>query len=541
MLNILLRFRQLKKQNGLKRSINLKLIFDGTKFILFNSSKVLSAPWIQNHADNSHQTKNIIEAAHFRKYADSKAENIFSKLMLKRLPFPVGGPISPSHMNLLPFQRDLGIPHILSNNRTYIAHQPGLGKSAQAICAVNTKPGRCLIICPSFLKTTWVREITKWSIKDFPNIAVVGDSGSQAKINWQADFVICSDSMLIKSWVMEAIFKTDFRFIFIDEGHRFKTADASRTTALFGGKTSKIHSPGLIYKAEHVCVLSGTPMLDKPIELWPMLFAMAPELIDFMGYYDFGFRYCGSFQDDRGHWHFTGSTNEAELNQRIMGRFMQRIRKEDVLKDLPPKIREVIIVGRDPRTNDVIFMDKKLLNSLEDNLEDADFELPQALGDYAKMRHEIGLAKVKWVSEFVYNLLSNDLDEQIILFAHHRDVVDELKKLLFIFKPLVINGGVPDEIRTSYQDKFQNKTHRLIIGNIDAMNLGLTLTAATRVVFAEYSWTPAQNEQAEDRAHRIGQKDSVFVQYLVLPNSIDELVLTAILKKEDSIRKVIDQ
>lgn len=478
---------------------------------------------------------NIKEAVRFRSAADSKAENVFRKLMLKDLPIPSGGPLSPLDLKLYPFQKERGIPHILATNKTYLAHQPGLGKSAQAICAVNTKPGRALFIVPSFLKVTWARELTQWFIGDFPDIAVVPETGKQNEMNWSADFIICSDSMLLKEWVRAALHKERFRYVFIDEGHRFKTPDASRTVALFGGRTLKMKSPGLIYNSEHVCVLSGTPLLNRPIELWPVLFAMAPELIDFMSYQDFGFRYGGAIQDERGHWRFIGSANEDELNKRIMGRFMQRITKDEVLPDLPKKIREIIVVDHDTRAKDVIALDDGCkMRFKKTKIDEAD-----SLGDYAKVRHLNGAAKVEWVAAYVMSILRNDLSEQIILFAHHRDVVDALYQSLIPLHPQVINGGVGEDVRTIIQDEFQSGRCRLIIGNIDAMNLGITLTKATRVMFAEYSWTPANNEQAEDRAHRIGLKDSVFCQYFVLPNSIDEVILNRVLDKETKIGRVM--
>lgn len=528
----------------------MRLLFEDRYFVLHEPSGdgtfsiIQSKHWLKNFANNTFRTRNIIEATRFRKYADSKTENIFKKLLLKDVHLPAGRPICPPGLNWLPFQVERGIPHILSTSRTYLAHQPGLGKSAQAIGAVNWKPGVTLIICPSFLKITWAREITKWFRYDFPCIEIVPDSNSKSTMNWSADFIICSDSMILREWVRAGILKTKIRYIFIDEGHRYKSPGTARTTALFGGqiienvkgrKAVKMKSPGLIYKAEHVCVLSGTPMLNKAIDLWPILYAMAPELIDYMPYRDFGFRYCDAIQDDRGQWIFNGSNNEAELNKRIMGKFMQRIRKDEVLKDLPSKIREVVIIDRDTRTKEVRELDQRLMNHID--LEN--IERPESMGEYAIVRHEVGLAKVAWAAEYIFGLLSNDLTEQIILFAHHRDVVDALEKSLFVFHPLTINGGVSEERRTRFEDLFQSGKNRLIIGNIDAMNLGITLTKATRIVFAEYAWTPASNEQAEDRAHRIGQHDSVYVEYIVLPDSIDELILSAVLKKQESIQKVI--
>lgn len=512
------------------------LSFVDSKFIL-SPIDLSSIPkgWKQTNSAGVVATTRLIEAARFRKHADKKAERVFQKLTLKAYAIPAGGLLSPSNLSLLPFQREQGIPFILKQNRTYIAHQPGLGKSAQAITAVNSRPGRCLIICPSFLKTTWMREITKWSYRDFPAITIVPESSKRLTFEWTDDYIICSDAMLAKDWVMKGIAGANFRYCFIDEAHRFKNHEAARSIALFGGKKQKLVSPGIIYNIETVCALSGTPMLNKPIELWAILYAMAPETIDFMSYHSFGFKYCGGFQDDRGHWQFTGSSNEAELNKRIMGTFMQRIRKEDVLKDLPDKVRDIVVMDQDPRHPDSIQFDKELSKKMKLG----NFQKLESLGEYALMRHENGMAKVPWIVSMVKEYLTNNADESIILFAHHRDVVATFAKLLVFQRPAVINGGVKNEERTKIQDDFQSGKCRLIIGNIDAMNLGLTLTRATRVIFAEYAWTPALNEQAEDRAHRIGQRDCVYVQYVVLPNSIDEKILQSLLKKEDSIERVI--
>lgn len=521
------------------------LTFDKDKFVLQRLQRMYPTPdtkvWKFEIETQSYSTSNIKEAARFRSVADSKASRVFDKLALKAMPFPAGGLLIPKGETLLPFQKDLGIPFILKQNRTYLAHQPGLGKSAQSIVAASSKGGKTLIIAPSFLKTTWAREITRWAHKDFPSIAIVPETNKQYKMNWDADFTICSDSMLGKLWVIDGLTKLKARNIFIDEAHRFKNPAAIRSVGLFGGKvrtrSQTVVSKGLIYNAETVCALSGTPMLAKPIELWSILYAMAPETIDFMSYHSFGFRYGDAFQDERGRWIFTGSANEAELNKRIIGTFMQRIRKEDVLKDLPSKVREIVVMDTDPRKPDVVQFDEQLSGRLESS----GFEPPSDLGGYAIVRHENGKAKVQWVAKMVTEYLFNNPDESIILFAHHRDVVTQLADRLKWYWLEVVQGGISNERRTKIEDAFQSGKCRLIIGNIDAMNLGLTLTKASRVIFCEYAWTPALNEQAEDRAHRIGQKDSVFVQYVVLPNSMDEKMLTNILKKQTSIERVIDQ
>jgi SWI/SNF-related matrix-associated actin-dependent regulator 1 of chromatin subfamily A len=515
----------------------LILTFENGQFVLQTPTPALTKPegFVRN-GSHKFSTKDLKAAARFRCHADSKAEKIFKKLMLQTVALPPRVGPTPEDLTLYPFQLERGVPHILGRNKSYLAHQPGLGKTAQAICAVNSKIGRTFVVCPSFLKTTWAREITKWFLRDFPSIEIVPETERAFSTNWSADFVIVSDSMIAKEWVRLGLLGQRFRYGFIDEAHRFKTPGASRTVALFGGNNGQVKSPGLIYSSEHVCCLSGTPLLNRPIELWPMLYAMAPELIDFMSFEDFGFRYGGAVLDDRGHWRFVGSANEFILRQKIMPAFMQRITKKDVLKELPDKIREVIIVDDGNRSKDAEAFDKELLRKLRATK----FEKPSELGEYARLRHLNGMAKVDWIVAFVNNVLTSDVEEQMILYAHHRDVAQAFNVALSAWGPRLIVGGTSLEERTRIEDAFQAGKCRLIIGNIDAMNLGLTLTAATRVGFAEYAWTPAANEQAEDRAHRIGQKDSVLCQYFVLPNSIDEALLYSVMTKEESIGRLLE-
>jgi len=512
----------------------MTLTFDNGKFVIrLRPNQHLTSPHWTEHELGTYSTSKIKEALRFRNVADAKAEKIFLKRMLLQTPLPLGGLVTPHGRELLPFQRDRGVPFILSQNKTYLAHQPGLGKSAQAIAAVNTKPGPATIFCPSFLKVTWAREITKWFRRDFPTIAIVPETPAQADMNWFADFVICSDSMILRPWVRAGLQKRKDRYRFIDEGHRYKSPETGRSIALFGGRGANIESPGLVYDTEHVSVLSGTPMLARPIELWPVLYALAPETIDFMKFQDFGFAYCGPRQTERGNYLFLGSSREPELKARIAP-FMQRIRKEDVLPDLPKKIREVIYLDEDPRKPGAIEFDRKMLRKAQ-----ALADPPEELGDFAVAHHQNGLAKVGWAARYISAILNEDASESVLVFAHHRDVVDRLAKALEIQKPMVINGGVPFEDRTKIQDAFQSGARRLTVGNLSAMNLGLTLTRATRVIFVEYSWSPTENEQAEDRANRIGSKWAVFAQYLVLPGSLDEYMLEKNFEKQERIERII--
>lgn len=497
--------------------------------------------WVKNFANNTWQTYDVNAAARFKEVADKAAKLFFKRTLLVKRELPAGGVVVPEGLTLFKYQREIGVPFILSRNRSYLAHDPGLGKTAQFICAVNSKPGPCLIICPAFLKGTWVREITKWAVKDFPHIVVLTHAEQMKEIEHGAfDFVIVSDAIVSRPWVLDFLNTLEFRFVCIDEAHRFKSPQSQRAVAVFGGKLPREKKPpliskGLVYNAEHVVCLSGTPILNRPFELWPVLYALAPETINFMDQQSFGFRYCAPTQNEYGEYLFLGSDNEAELHEKLFSRFMHRMEKAEALPDLPKKIRQVVMLPEGLAPAEVYKLDM----SLQDKINLDDLQTASGLGDYATLRHLIGQSKVQFTIEFVETLLKENPTESIILYAHHRDVAQALMSGLRDFSPRLINGGVSETERQRIQDDFQEKEFRLLVGNISAMNLGLTLTAATRVVFCEYDWTPSANEQAEDRAHRIGQTSSVFVQYLVLPKSLDEKILNALLEKQQRISKII--
>ncbi len=512
------------------------LTFAQNTFILTNfDTNPTSSQWAYDKGTNTFRTNNIEAAYTYKRYASSTVKNIFKKLRLTSVPSLSVRPLVPSTLKLKKFQSELGVPFILSRNKSYLAHEPGLGKSAQVVAAVNTNPGPALISPPAFLKINWAREITKWSLK-WPNISIVPESDKAETMDWGADWVICPHSMLTKPWIIEGITKNNFKYKVVDEVQVFQTPGAARSVALWGGKLpGKIVSPGLMFDCDHEIYLSGTPLLSKPIDIWPILYGAAPQTIDFMPYRDFGFRFCGPRQDPRGNWIFNGSSREAELHKRLTSGFMQVVKKEDVLKDLPKKIRTVIPITSDPRDAETKELDRQLLREFNGD----GVEKPKSMGAYAMLHHRNGLAKVNWAAQFVAHYLTNDPNEQIVLFGYHRDVCEKLAALLKGFTPEVILGQLKQSERSRIVDQFQSKERRLIIGN-DAMIWGLTMTAGVRTVHAEYSTSPSKNSQAEDRTNRIGSAHEFsYHQYLVLPGSLDEVRLQSFLRRENAINKII--
>jgi SWI/SNF-related matrix-associated actin-dependent regulator 1 of chromatin subfamily A len=266
-----------------------------------------------------------------------------------------------------------------------------------------------------------------------------------------------------------------------------------------------------------------------------------PHLIDHINYIEFGKTYCAGFYiSNKARWDFTGASNMPALALRIKDVFMLRIRKSEVLKDLPPKIEQVVMLAADlPPT--LLKMEKSLrARPLTDLMRPV---ITAAAGEtdlhLASYRRLLGVHKIPLVLSFIKSVLE-DSPECALVFCQHREVAAALVEGLQDFRPLLIVGDTPTSERQRVVDNFQNPHSlcRVLIGNIQAMGVGFTLTRATRVIFAEFSYVPGENTQAADRAHRIGQKKSVVVNYCVYKNSLDRYILSALQKKSENIQEV---
>lgn len=444
------------------------------------------------------------KAAMLRDYCDESALKELNRLTVIESPW-LGRLSHPKHLTPRPFQIEAAI-HALTRNHSYLALDPGLGKTIiAALISRALHEFETVYICPPFLVLNTLEEFEKW--------------GAFAHV--------FPDSMLKKSKTLDrlqmVLMSPKPKLLIVDEAHRFKTHNAQRTEALF--KSFVPHFERQVY-------MSGTPMPNRPMELFPVLSNAAAETIGFRNRFEFGLYFCAGFKHETYGWDFNGASNLKELITNAKKSFMLRMKKDDVLRDLPPKTEQLVFIG-DKLPANIQALEKEILKSHD----------PQSLvgentpiGELATYRKEIGLAKLLESTEFIKSILE-ETNESILIFAHHRDVIAGLADSLEKFHPLIITGETPMAKRHDIVKVFQQGSRRVFIGNIQAAGTGLTLTRASRVIFAEFSWVPADNDQASDRAHRIGQRDHVFVQYLVFKNSIDRQVMETILRK----KKIINQ
>lgn len=315
-------------------------------------------------------------------------------------------------------------------------------------------------------------------------------------------------------------------------------------------------------KARQRVFLTGTPIVNRPVELFPLISSLDPAA--FGDFFPFAKRYCGARHNGFG-WDFSGASNLDELQDKLRSRIMIRRLKADVLKDLPRKRRQIIempaaTVGaaRAVEAEARAWVDRQsTLARLRAEAELAKAEdgnaayeaavakltaaTKVAFDEMSKARHAVALAKVHDVIAHVEALLNDEEVPKVILFAHHRDVIDELMAGLAAYSPVRVVGGDAMEDRQAAVDAFQTDPKvRVFVGSIYAAGVGLTLTAAAHVVFAELDWVPGVMSQAEDRAHRIGQDKSVLVQHLVLQGSMDANLAQTLIAKQTVIDSALD-
>lgn len=511
------------------------LKFKNGKFILeeVSSSKLRSKlskdPRWEGIANDAYITQDLGAAANFRQLSDELTSKLFNQTFQSHYEVPLLPQLS-----LDPHQVE-GIRWVLGRKRSYLAHAPGAGKTVQAIIAscLSEGSGQVLFIVPPSLTLNWEREIYRFApwVGNYSSVSIVPTSDREYEMDWTSGFIICPDSMMTKPWVYTQLLKMNKKFIAIDEASRFKDHQAERSLAFYGGVSKGRVFFGLFQKVRHVVFLDGSPMPNRPIELWAPSYALHPESIDCRDYNDFGYRYCGAKPNDRGQWEYLYSSNEEELKQKLQKDFMHVVTEGQLIH--PERLRSMVVMNEDVRSVEHKKWDSKNLGKYTFNGEE------NSRGDLARFRQELGLHKVSWIANYVKERIK-EKNESILLFAWHKDVIQHLTAYLLEFNPGKIVGGTAPRVREHLFSEFQKGNRKLLILNISAAGRGHNLQKADRVIFGEFSWTDEINKQAEKRASRRGSKKRfVRCEYIVCPNSVDEMVLNSVFGKERRVKKII--
>ena len=461
-----------------------------------------------------------------------------------------------------PFQLD-GARTLARSKNHILAYEMGLGKSLTTILAADTLDAiNILVLCQSVGKTHWRNEFMRWQ-SAFRSVGLMHGYSQPAP---PTNVVVCNYDIVSRSTspAFKSLLTRSWDVLVLDEGQALQSLDSKRTKAVYGPGALRLK--GLATRCERVWVLSGTPAPSHAGQLYPHLRALAPHtILNAQGHPMTEPQFIDSFctwKDTIFGRHITGSKNIDQLRDRIGG-FVTRLRKKDVLDDLPPLSVDTVVVHPedakiDPKILDQLkAADKAVLENLEFTaavLEDADsgdedqqrtalamLSTLRTDAHLATQRRIAGIVKATIAVEMVSQELRDNPSRKIILFAWHHDAINILVEGLQGFGTVRVDGRDSDKDKDFAVRAFQSNQHvRVFVGQLQAAGTSITLTAASDVLLVEADWVPSTNLQAICRAHRIGQKDGVLARFLTLEGSVDRYLMNILARKTKQLAHLID-
>lgn len=411
-----------------------------------------------------------------------------------------------------------------SRNSAYLADEMGLGKTAQALEVLrHLDVDNVLIICPAGLRLNWQNEIKTWwpEVDTYPILK--GTDLHLGLLNLDSlCAIIISYDLASSELGLRMLATKQWDALILDEAHYCKSGKANRTKACL-----RI----LWDKANYRLLLSGTPCPNGIIDGYEAFHKLAPEC--FPDKFKFGFRYTQARRNwFSGTWEFRGGKNLKELRDTLARTCMVRRTKAAVLSELPDKIYSTIPFEVET-TADLTVNEADLLR-IESGA------MAAMSDEIATRRRGLGLLKVSQAVAHVLNIMESK--RRCVVFAYHKDVIKAMvEKLRGYVAVMSITGATSPTERQNIIELFQNHSEEpmVLVGQITAAGVGITLTAADICVFAELDWVPANMAQAIDRLHRIGQKNSVAVHYLIGAGTMDQQIIESLRKKIESINEVL--
>lgn len=468
---------------------------------------------------------------------------------------------------LKPYQAD-GVAHLEKwDGNVLLADEPGLGKTAQVMAyAYKNRRFPMCVILPKTLLLNWRREITLMLGTQL-KVLIVGFVPSQKRlaqlltqyphVHYSRTPLAGYDVTLINYDIVQRnqrdLETVGYSYVVCDESHKIKNVKAQRTQAILRLVTGREAVKGkrgewrvLHDGVKRVTFCTGTPIVNRPQELWTTVNTIADWHPEFANFFKFATRYCNAHRGRFG-WDFSGHSNLGELNQLLTDTIMIRRRKEDVLKDLPAKTFVTVPLEFDRKEYDAVAKAfegrgdwKQGMQALV-NYGGKPAKSNEAIVAINKCREIAGYAKmasaIEWILDYV------EEGDKLVVFAHHQKMVDEITAAMKVAGVGVrmIRGGVSLEERAQAAEDFQTIPDvKVIVLNIASAGFGITLTAAKACAFVQLPWTPGDLIQAADRVHRIGQLDNVTVYNLVAEGTVEEQIGDLIMAKAVVMNEAVD-
>lgn len=409
-----------------------------------------------------------------------------------------------------------------------IGDEMGLGKTIQALAYAQLHPELwpVLVVCPASLKLNWEREtLDKFSLRPF----VISGRATDVPTGYDV-YIINYDIALQRTIIKDSggdkkkdkkIIEIEPRLkalnpkvVILDECHYIKNSKADRTKAL-----------RKLCHGRRIIALSGTPIVNRPVEFFNTLNLLDP--VTFGSFWTYAMEYCGATHNGYG-WDFRGVSNPEKLHA-MVSNVMIRRKKEDVLKELPAKQRSVVSLEIHQPSYQAALRECQL------TLTDAEPGSVVEIGAISSLRQAVMQGKIEnaieWLGDF------RDSGRQLVCFYVHHKTGDTLGHY---FKENYVDGRMNQRVRQDVVDRFTKGEYQILFGSIDVLGTGWNLQAASDVAFVELPWVPGILDQAEDRVHRIGQRDAVNVYYLLAQDTIEDDMMELLDAKRKVLSAVLD-
>lgn len=417
-------------------------------------------------------------------------------------------------IKLYPFQ-ETGRDFLANRQNAILGDDMGLGKTVQAIEAAKANGiSAGIIVCPLAVRRSWVKNLRS----QYPSAFIREITSPQIPPDTRAFNIVNYDIVWREPLVKQLKLK-QWPLLICDEAHFLKTKESKRTKAL-------IMRNGLYNNCAQRWMLTGTPILNRPEELYPILRALCPEVLGvYADFYRYAYQFCGAYQDTFG-FNTSGASHLDQLANMLGGVMLRRM-KDQVLKDLPPITYEKVYL--DP-TDKLLTLCKKEKQAQE-----------TLIGEISSLRRALGVLKVAPAIAHLEDLLT--VKDKVTVFAWHTDVIEGLKEH-FGDKAVVYTGAESAKEKEDAINVFTKRPEvKLFVGQLKAAGVGIDgLQEVCDVcVFVEMSYVPGELIQAIDRLRRIGQARSVLAQFLVVEESMDEDLVDGLTKKAGNIKTVMKE
>jgi len=478
-------------------------------------------PWVVHHLDGFLAQHGVaVDAPAESALEDLREEAIEAQAQIRKSKATEAEPLPgvPEKLGgeLQPFQW-AGVRYVLDARRVFLSDEQGLGKTVQALAALEADDAYpAIVVCPASLKLNWLREAGRW----LPHRSIEVVEGGVA-VPKTGDITIVNYEVVGKHY--ETLARLRPAAMVVDESHYCKNPRAKRTQAV--RKLAEAVTRGGLRVA-----LTGTPVLNHPEELISQL-RIIGRLDEFGSGARFSRQFQGVLTEERLHWHLRKSC------------FVRRL-KSEVLPQLPAKRQTIVPVSLDNEREyrvaerDVVeWLRTQPLELSDLNAKIAATLRAERLAQLGALQRLAARGKLNAALAWIHDFLASG--EPLVVFARHREVQEAVLERFPDALHLFGRDSLQD--RENSVQSFQNPDGpQLIVCATRVASQGITLTRASNVAFLELEWTPALHDQAEDRCHRIGQRDAVTAWYLLAANTIDETMAALIERKRGVIAAVTD-